>query len=327
MLTEYNKKRNFQNTPEPAGKTASGAVKHRFIVQRHEASRLHFDFRLELNGVLKSWAVPKGPSLNSADKRFAVQTEDHPVEYIDFKGIIPEGNYGAGKMEIWDKGTYAPVDEKGKELTDKQATAWLKKGQLKFNLKGKKLNGGFVLVQLKDDAKNWLMIKHKDNYAITEIYNPDQNKTVSPAKKVPAKKSSAAKKSAPAATLKEEKNKKIKIGSHSLQLTNLTKIYWPKDNITKGDLLNYYQKMAPVILPYLKNRPLSLKRNPNGIADKGFFQKDAGENFPEWIKTAPFHADSTGKTRQLLLYHGCNDFRKASCLLITVFCIQGHNNM
>ena len=117
---------------------------------------LHYDFRLELNGVLKSWAVPKGPSLNSADKRLAVQVEDHPVSYINFSGTIPEGNYGAGVVEVWDKGVFTPVDEKGNKITDKQASTWLKNGQLKFNLKGKKLNGGFALVQLKYDPKNWL---------------------------------------------------------------------------------------------------------------------------------------------------------------------------
>jgi len=176
MLTLYNKKRNFSNTPEPAGNDKSGAAKHRFVVQRHDASRLHFDFRLELNGVLKSWAVPKGPSLYPSERRFAVQVEDHPVSYINFAGTIPEGNYGAGTVEVWDKGVYTPVDEKGNDLTDKQATAWLKKGQLKFNLKGKKLNGGFALVQLKDDPKNWLLIKHKDKYAVTQAYNPDEDR-------------------------------------------------------------------------------------------------------------------------------------------------------
>lgn len=327
MLTLYNKKRNFNNTPEPPGNDKSGAAKHRFVVQRHEASRLHFDFRLELNGVLKSWAIPKGPSLNSADKRFAVQVEDHPVSYIDFSGVIPEGNYGAGKVEVWDTGVYTPVDEKGNGLTDRQASAWLKNGQLKFNLKGKKLNGGFALIQLKDDPKNWLLIKHKDSFAVTEAYDPDKDRAIMSStkeapKKLPAASNngSANKKSAPVKSMfvAGEKDKAIKVNNRSLQLTNLTKIYWPKDKITKGALINYYDTIAPIILPYLKNRPLSLKRNINGIADKGFFQKDAGPHFPSWIQTAPFYADSTGKT---VNYTICNN--KATLLyLANLGCIE-----
>ena len=331
MLTLYNKKRDFNNTPEPAGdKKQTGSNGHRFVVQRHDASRLHFDFRLQMDGVLKSWAVPKGPSMNAADKRLAVQVEDHPVSYINFSGTIPEGNYGAGEVEVWDKGVYAPVDEKGNDISDKQAAAWLKKGELKFRLAGKKLNGEFVLVQLKNDPKNWLLIKHKDSYAVKEVYNPDKGRTGKPAKKIAAPKTIAAvakkspvKKTTPVKAADSSANetvkeKTVKLGSHTLQLTNLTKIYWPKESITKGALINYYNTMAPVILPYLKNRPLSLKRNPNGIADKGFFQKDAGDNFPGWIKTAPFHAASTGKT---VNYTICND--KATLLyLANLGCIE-----
>ena len=307
MLTLYNKKRNFSNTPEPKGEKKSGAAKHRFVVQRHQATRLHYDFRLEMNGVLKSWAVPKGPSLNSADKRLAMQVEDHPVSYINFSGTIPEGNYGAGEVEIWDAGEFIPVDEKGKALSDNQANTWLKGGQLKFTLKGKKLKGGFALVQLKNDPKSWLLIKHKDEYAVTEAFNPDKGRK-QPAKKKTAKKSTSTpatgKKLAPANTNNDEKEKTLQLNGHAVKLSNLSKIYWPANKITKGAMLEYYQKIAPVILPYLKNRPLSLKRNINGIADKGFFQKDAGEHFPAWIKTAPFHAASTGQT---VNYTICND--------------------
>ncbi len=172
-LATYNKKRNFKNTAEPAGKKETG-TRFRFVVQRHEATRLHYDFRLELGGVLKSWAVPKGPSLNPGQKRLAVMVEDHPVSYIGFKGIIPEGNYGAGKVEIWDNGSFQPVDEKHDPISEKEALQWLKKGELKVRLKGKRLKGEFVLVQIKKDPKNWLLIKHKDEHATNTIYDAEE---------------------------------------------------------------------------------------------------------------------------------------------------------
>jgi len=172
-LTTYNKKRNFKNTPEPKG-TGSKKNSFRFVVQRHDASRLHYDFRLELGGALKSWAVPKGPSMNPTDKRLAVMVEDHPVSYINFDGEIPEGNYGAGTVEVWDSGVFFPVDEKLEKISERQALLALKKGELKIFLKGKKLEGGFVLVRLHNDEKNWLLIKHKDEYAVKTKYNPEK---------------------------------------------------------------------------------------------------------------------------------------------------------
>ncbi len=193
-LTTYNKKRNFKETAEPEGK---GKEKNqfRFVVQRHQASRLHYDFRLELEGVLKSWAVPKGPSMNPADKRLAVMVEDHPVSYINFKGRIPEGNYGAGTVEVWDKGLFFPVSEDLEKMSERQALLALKKGELKIFLKGEKLEGGFVLVRLKKDEKNWLLIKHKDEFSVTKKYDSEKFSASSKApKKKAAKKKSAAKK-------------------------------------------------------------------------------------------------------------------------------------
>ncbi len=172
-LAIYHKKRNFENTKEPQGEK-SPEKKFRFVVQRHQASRLHYDFRLELGGVLKSWAVPKGPSLNPLQKRLAVHVEDHPASYIHFEGIIPEGNYGAGKVEVWDKGNFVPLDNDYKKISEHKALQALREGELKFNLKGKKLKGGFVLVQLQNDKKNWLLIKHKDQYAVNTNYNAEK---------------------------------------------------------------------------------------------------------------------------------------------------------
>jgi bifunctional non-homologous end joining protein LigD len=179
-LTTYNKKRNFKITSEPKGKKEAKNL-FRFVVQRHDASRLHYDFRLELGGVLKSWAVPKGPSMNPNDKRLAVMVEDHPSSYIGFEGTIPEGNYGAGSVEIWDNGLFFPVNEDLEKLTEREALLALTNGELKFFIKGKKLEGGFVLVRMKKDEKNWLLIKHKDEFAVNKAY--DSEKLASAAKK------------------------------------------------------------------------------------------------------------------------------------------------
>jgi len=174
-LTAYNKKRDFKDTPEPKGKGGK-ENQFRFVVQRHDATRLHYDFRLELDGVLKSWAVPKGPSMNPTDKRLAVMVEDHPVSYIDFAGTIPKGNYGAGEVEVWDEGKFFPVDENLEKLTEKQALAALKKGELKIFLKGKKLEGGFVLVKFKQEDESWLLIKHKDEFAVDKKYDIEKHR-------------------------------------------------------------------------------------------------------------------------------------------------------
>lgn len=159
-LEKYNQKRHFNSTPEPPGKVARGKG-NRFVVQKHRASHLHYDFRLEMEGVLKSWAVPKGPSLDPADKRLAMQVEDHPVSYFDFEGIIPEGNYGAGTVMVWDVGTWEPLGD---------AHAMLQKGDLKFRLHGQKLNGEFVLAHMRSrrpgsKGTEWLLIKKKDDAA------------------------------------------------------------------------------------------------------------------------------------------------------------------
>ncbi len=168
-LSSYNKKRNFKKTPEPtSGKSREASLK--FVVQKHKASRLHYDFRFELDGVLKSWAVPKGPSLNPKDKRLAMMVEDHPYDYKDFEGIIPKGNYGAGTVIIWDAGTFSTIDgTKSKAEQEKSLRKQLKEGSVKISLKGKKLKGEFALVKTKGMEENaWLLIKHKDRYAAEE---------------------------------------------------------------------------------------------------------------------------------------------------------------
>jgi bifunctional non-homologous end joining protein LigD len=163
-LEQYRRKRRFRSTPEPAG--AEGpAPGQRFVVQKHRARRLHYDFRLEIDGALKSWAVPKGPSLSPADKRLAIQTEDHPLEYADFEGVIPKGNYGAGPVMVWDRGNF---DVEG----DKPAPEQLSSGELKFQLHGHKLRGSFALVRMRraNEENAWLLVKHRDAAA-----DPDWN--------------------------------------------------------------------------------------------------------------------------------------------------------
>jgi bifunctional non-homologous end joining protein LigD len=168
-LELYKKKRQFEKTPEPKGKKAVTADQGlRFVVQKHAASRLHYDFRLEMEGVLKSWAVPKGPSLNPDDKRLAMMVEDHPFDYRTFEGTIPKGNYGAGTVIVWDEGTYEPAEpvDGGKKQEEKALLQQLKAGNLKFRLNGKKLNGDYALVHTKGREDNaWLLIKKKDKYA------------------------------------------------------------------------------------------------------------------------------------------------------------------
>jgi bifunctional non-homologous end joining protein LigD len=165
-LEKYKEKRSFNKTPEPTGGKSKEDALH-FVIQKHAASRLHYDFRLEMEGVLKSWAVPKGPSLDPSVKRLAMMVEDHPYDYKDFEGIIPKGNYGAGTVIVWDEGTYAPIDgTEGKKAQEKSLLRQLYSGSLKFSLKGKKLKGEFALVKTKGMAENsWLLIKHNDKYA------------------------------------------------------------------------------------------------------------------------------------------------------------------
>lgn len=170
-LAHYNQKRNFKDTSEPKGihgRSDKGLI---FVVQKHAASHLHYDFRLEIDGVLKSWAVPKGPSLDPEAKRLAMMVEDHPYSYKDFEGTIPEGNYGAGNVIVWDTGTYLPADD-FKGSVENKLKAGIHKGHLSFILKGKKLKGEFSLVKIKGNQVKqenaWLLIKKDDKYASTD---------------------------------------------------------------------------------------------------------------------------------------------------------------
>ena len=183
-LEEYKNKRDFRKTSEPQQNKKSSKQKKGskndaliFVIQRHDARNLHYDFRLEMEGVLKSWAVPKGPSLNTADKRLAIMVEDHPYDYHSFEGTIPKGNYGAGEVTIWDEGVYEPLNKVESKDNETILLEGLKKGSLKIIMHGNKLKGEFALVKMKNakEKKAWLLIKHKDKYAVEENYDAEDH--------------------------------------------------------------------------------------------------------------------------------------------------------
>lgn len=308
------------------------------MVQKHDASSVHYDFRLEMEGVLKSWAVPKGPSLNPADKRLAMMVEDHPYSYRDFEGVIPAGQYGGGTVIVWDEGRYEPAgaEPSSRREEEKALLEALRNGRLNFVLHGKKLKGEFTLMQMRGKGeRSWLLIKKKDGFESdedvtidersvksgktlidvahdggTEVNHPDAHgkKVKAKAKKIEDEVKVKQKKTATTKTssrkkvgktsgeqinFSAEENQDITLNRHSLHLTHLQKIYFPEDGFRKGDVVNYYLKMAPYILPYLLDRPQSLNRHPNGIAAPNFFQKDVRGKVPEWTETFEEFSEST----------------------------------
>ncbi|HEY7181122.1 MAG TPA: non-homologous end-joining DNA ligase [Blastocatellia bacterium] len=295
-LETYHSKRDFKKTPEPEGRIAR-REKRRFVVQEHHASRLHFDFRLEMGGVLKSWSAPKGPTLDSRVKRLAVMTEDHPVEYLKFEGLIPEGQYGAGEQLIWDAGDYEPKN-------GEDPLRQLKEGKLSFELRGDKLRGGFNLIRMKGRDDQWLLIKSDDEFAqpgwTLELRSGERIEETARARKkkregrarrpAPKTRAKTKRESRPVAASRVFKAKRLsgevdlKVGKEVVALTSLDKVYWPEDGYTKGDLVRYYYEIAKYILPYLKDRPLILKRYPNGINKPSFHQHDV-DYAPDYART------------------------------------------
>jgi len=249
-LILYNQKRNFDKTKEPRGKKKKSPHKLRFVVQHHLASKDHYDFRLEWNGVLKSWAVPKGPSYNSKDKRLSVMVEDHPLSYRNFEGTIPKGQYGGGTVMIFDEGIYEPLIDFNKGL---------KNGLIKFELKGKRLKGVWSLVHFKED--NWLLIKEKDEFIeYNNIESIDTSirtgRTIEEIEKNISK--------------KKINDKNIVQG---IEISNPNKLIYKNPNIKKIDVVKYYQSVAKRMLPFLKNRIISTIRCPEGIDEDCFFKK------------------------------------------------------
>lgn len=246
-LTKYNEKRDFEKTKEPKGKKVSSKKKLRFVVQHHIARRDHYDLRLEWDGVLKSWAVPKGPSYNTKDKRLAVMVEDHPISYRNFEGTIPKGEYGGGTVMLFDEGYWHPVTDPKKGF---------KEGMLKFELKGERLKGLWTLVHFKED--NWLLIKEKDEFI---EFRDIKNITTS---------------IRTGRTMKEieiDIKKSTKGTILGIEISSPEKLLYTKPKITKKEVIEYYESVAKRMLPFLKNRIISTVRCPEGIDGDSFFKK------------------------------------------------------
>ena len=325
-LETYRKMRDFRRTPEPRG-CVSKTNRRRFVVQEHHASKLHFDFRLEMGGVLKSWSVPRGPSLDPAEKRLAVETEDHPVEYLKFEGRIPEGEYGAGEHMRWDSGTYEPLGG------DASALEQLEAGRLDFELKGEKLRGAFTLVRMRGREGQWLLMKRTDEFAsrgwTLRLREPvDGKETIEgkgKSKKAKGKVEDedgaggnrGARSSKDGASVRKfdtEKSTKgarvvpvgralkskdltgdlnVRVAREVVSLTHLERVYWPDEGYTKGDLIRYYHEISRHITPYLEDRPLIMKRYPAGIRGQSFHQHDVREA-PDFVRTIGLEVEDGG---------------------------------
>jgi bifunctional non-homologous end joining protein LigD len=262
-LDDYAAKRDFAETPEPAPAAAQPHKQPLFVIQEHHATRLHYDFRLEADGVLKSWAVTNEPSLDPAIKRLAVRVEDHPLAYADFSGIIPKGRYGAGEVAIWDHGTYDNLDP------THSIPEGIEAGKLSFVLHGGKLKGRFALVRMRGKGKreNWLLIKGKDEHARSADTG---KKTPHAARKVPRERARPTRGAA---------------APEDIEVTNPDKVLYPDEGITKADVAAFYRGVAPRLLPFLKDRPITLERLPDGLGEgkPHFWQKNTPVSYPAWI--------------------------------------------
>jgi bifunctional non-homologous end joining protein LigD len=318
QLDAYWRKRDFDRTPEPSGAPADqrpGDQKgpggaRRFVVQRHRARRLHYDFRLEIDGVLVSWAVPKGPTLDPDVRRAAFQTEDHPIEYVDFEGIIPAGEYGGGDVIVWDTGSWEPHLKSSRDSPRRQ----LANGELHVDLHGDRLLGRFVLVRTSEagaDRPQWLLLHKHDDFAEkgwdaeehpTSVLSGRTNDEVKAdpdrlwRSDAPAAEASVPLKAPPSrAPTADELAELDSLGAsgqwsifgRTLKVTNLDKALFPgkpdEQPVTKREFLRYTAQIAPTALPYLTRRALNLHRYPNGAQSKGFWHKEVPSHAPEWL--------------------------------------------
>jgi bifunctional non-homologous end joining protein LigD len=280
-LAKYRAKRDFAKTPEPSGADAARHAGRSFVIQQHAARRMHYDFRLELDGVLLSWSVPKGPSLAPGDKRLAVRVEDHPLDYADFEGVIPKGEYGGGTVVVWDRGTWQPEGD---------AREAVRKGKLTFTLHGHKLRGKWHLVRTKDD-KNWLLFKARDEAA-------NDNVDVIAASPKSVLTGRTLDEVARDADRVWHSNKAEDVGALVAQLplgfalTNVDKVLYPEDGVTKGELIAYLAVVADWMLPHVDNRPLTLVRCPEGVHKECFFQKKIYPGAPKAIQTVAIREET-----------------------------------
>jgi len=284
-LEAYGDKRDSATTPAPLPRLAAKEKRQRarslFVVHEHHASRLHYDFRLEVEGVLKSWAVPKGPSMDPAHKRLAVQVEDHALAYATFTGTIPAGQYGAGTVTIWDQGTYDNL------RTDQTVMEGIAAGRLEFALDGKQLQGRFVLIRMRGKGRgheHWLLMKMHDAFARptgrTDVNAQERGST--PARPRHSRLSARI----PAYTSAKGR-RTPEPPEAGVTSTHTDKLMYPDSGITKGDVLAFYRRMAPRLLPYLRDRPATLERLPEGLGDLDaphFWQKRTPDSYPEWIE-------------------------------------------
>ncbi len=314
-LQTYRAKRDFRVTAEPAGAAAPppapGPGGRRFVVQRHRARRLHYDFRLEVEGVLVSWAVPKGPTLDPKGRQLAVHVEDHPIEYFDFEGVIPKGEYGGGDVIVWDWGTWEPA-------RDGDPRAAVERGELHFDLRGEKLGGRFVLVRRDrgpdgSGKEQWLLLHKHDEFAQPGWDPEDHPCSVKSGRtndEVAAEPKAMWRSGKPTGEAYvplawdpptgEELAALDGLGARGgawvvqgreLKLTNLDKALFPRRDpdgagpFTKRDLIRYHARVAPFMLPYLVDRPVNLNRYPDGVAKPGFWHKEVPDWAPDWIKT------------------------------------------
>lgn len=305
-LQEYQRKRRFDRTPEPVGQTAPvhGRL---FVIQKHAASHLHYDFRLELDGVLKSWAVPKGPSLDPAVKRLAMQVEDHPLEYGSFEGIIPQGEYGGGTVMLWDRGAWEPLDA---------APESYRRGRLKFRLRGQKLHGQWMLVRTGSEKgrNRWLLFKEKDSEAhpgskdeaLLETPSVSTGRTLAEIAADRDRVWDSQGERRPAAAKSKATSKRVgpnyvaaREQFAGVRFTSPDKVLYPDDGITKLELAQYYRDVAKWMLPHVKGRPLVLVRCPEGRHKECFFQKHPGIGTPETLRQIPIRESSV--TRHYLV--------------------------